>query len=504
MKTIELTGFDLDWKEVKEVLYALPKIKLKEGAEKKIENTREVVEKKAAEKEPLYGINTGFGKLATTQIDPEKLEALQHNLIHSHAVGVGEPLPEPVSRLALLLRTNVLAQGHSGVRLEIVERLIDLINKGITPVLPSQGSVGASGDLAPLAHMAKALIGEGEVWYQGERQKTASVFEKTGLRPVTLKAKEGLSLVNGTQVSLGLACDVLLQAERLLKLSDIIAALSIEGNLASFSPFEERLVQTRPYPGAIKTASNLRKLLLESKMNLSHKDCKRVQDPYSFRCVPQVHGAIKDTFGFTKQMLQVELNSATDNPLVFSDGDILSGGNFHGEPIAFAMDFLSIALAELGSMAERRVAVLIEPGFLTPDPGVQSGFMIPHVVMSALVSENKTLAHPASVDTIPTSAGQEDHVSMSCWGAMKAKKITNNVEKILGIELLAACQAIDFSTNGNKPGKGTHAVHQYLRQRLPFLNEDKYLSSQLDIAYKFMQEEVLIDVAEKTVGTLEI
>ena len=505
MKTILLTGFDLDWQQVALCLHALPKIELAGLAKKQIEKSRAVVEKKAAGKEPHYGINTGFGKLATTRIEPEKLEALQSNLIHSHAVGVGEPLPEPVSRLALLLRANVLARGTSGVRLEIVERLIDCINKGITPVMPAQGSVGASGDLAPLAYMAQTLIGEGEVWYQGERQKTAAVLEKTGLKPLTLKSKEGLSLVNGTQVSLGIACDVLLQAERLIKLADITAALSIEGDLASFVPFDERILKARPYSGALKTASNLRKILDQSKMNLSHKNCGRVQDPYSLRCVPQVHGAIKDTLGFAKKMLEVELNSATDNPLVFAEsGDILSGGNFHGEPVAFAMDFLGIAMAELGSIAERRVAVLIDPNFLTPDPGVHCGFMIPHVVTSALVSENKTLAHPASVDTIPTSGGQEDHVSMSCWAARKAKKIADNVEKILGVELLAGCQAVDLAGKGSKPGNGTGAVHRYVRERLPFLKEDKHLSSQLEIAYKFMQEEVLIDVAEKAAGVLEI
>ncbi len=505
MNSITLTGFDLNWENIRGVLYTLPKVSLSPKAKEEMEKSRRIIEERASGKEPIYGINTGFGKLTTTRISPKDLEALQENLIHSHAVGVGEPLSEPISRLSLFLRANVLAQGYSGVRSELVQFLCELINKGITPVIPSQGSVGASGDLAPLAHMAKVLIGEGEVWFQGERHKTASVFEKIGLQKLSLATKEGISLVNGTQVSLAIACDVLLRAERLIKLADMIGALSVEGNLASFAPFDERLVKTRPYSGFLKTASNLRKMFLGSEMNLSHKNCERVQDPYSFRCIPQVHGTVKESYHFVEKLLATELNATTDNPLVFSEtGTILSGGNFHGEPIALAMDTLTMAMAELGSISERRVAVLIDPNFLIPNPGVQSGFMIPHVVMSALVSENKTLSHPASVDTIPTSAGQEDHVSMSCWASLKAKKVVANIEKILGVELLAACQAIDLNANGNKPGKGTKAVHEYVRERLPFLKEDKHLSSQLEVAYKFVAEEILIDVAEKTVGNLEI
>lgn len=450
MQTISLTGFDLDAKQVALCLFGLPKILLSEKARVQMIASRKVVEEKLLHSDnSLYAINTGFGKLAKVRIPPEKTAQIQENLIYSHAVGVGEPLPEPVSRLTVLLRANVLAQGYSGVRPEVVSLLCELVNKQITPVIPSQGSVGASGDLAPLAHVAKALLGEGEVWYQGTRRKGSEVFAKTGLKALPLQAKEGLSLINGTQVSLAIAWDVLLQTERLLKVADITGAISVEGDFASHKPFEERLIRLRPHSGALKTAANLRKLLEKSKIAEAHADCGRVQDPYSLRCIPQVHGAVKEAYQFAKKILEIELNATTDNPLVFADaGEVISGGNFHGEPIALAMDALSIALADLGSISERRVAILIDPPqneiptqFLIPEPGINSGFMIPQYVMSALVSENKTLAHPAMVDSIPTSAGQEDHVSMSCWAARKAKQIADNVEKILGIELWAGLKS---------------------------------------------------------------
>ncbi|MBI5299944.1 MAG: aromatic amino acid lyase, partial [Deltaproteobacteria bacterium] len=407
---------------------------------------------------------------------------------------------------------NCLAEGYSGCRTDIILLLCEMINKGVTPVLPSQGSVGACGDLAPLAHIAKVLIGDGEVWYQGEKRKSSEIFKKAGLVSVTLEPKEGLSLVNGTHFSLAIACDVLVQAEKLLKIADITGAFSVEGDLASFHPFDEALLRAKPHLGAIKTGNNLRKMLAGSEINLTHKNCNRVQDPYSLRCMPQVHGAAKDAFSFVKNILETELNSSTDNPLVFTDTKkIISGGNFHGESIAMAMDFLSIALAELGSISERRVALLTDPiqneiptQFLIPEPGIHSGFMIPQVVMSALVSENKTLAHPASVDSIPTSAGQEDHISMSSWAARKAKQIANNVERILGIELLAGAQAIDSVSKGKKCGKGVSTLHHYIRKSLPVLKEDKHLSSQLQIAYNFVETGVIIDIVEKEIGSLDI
>lgn len=512
MDKIIIDGFSLNWEQVRHCLYALPKVSLAPKAKEKMEKSRLCVEEKIKSGETFYGINTGFGKLANTRISPTQLSQLQENIVYSHAVALGTPLPEPVSRLTLLLQANCLAQGTSGCRTDIVLLLCEMINKGVTPVLPSQGSVGACGDLAPLAHIAKVLIGDGEVWYQGEKRKSSEIFKKVGLTPVVLEPKEGLSLVNGTHFSLAIACDVLLQAEKLLKIADITGALSVEGDLASFHPFDEALLRAKPHSGSIKTGNNLRKMLAESEMNLVHKSCNRVQDPYSLRCMPQVHGAAKDAFSFVKNILEIELNSSTDNPLVFTDTKkIISGGNFHGESIAMAMDFLSIALAELGSISERRVALLINPiqneiptQFLIPEPGIYSGFMIPQVVMSALVSENKTLAHPASVDSIPTSAGQEDHVSMSSWAARKAKQIANNVERILSIELLAGAQAIDFVSKGKKGGKGVSTLHHYIRKSLPVLKEDKYLNSQLQIAYNFVETGVIIDIVEKEIGPLDI
>lgn len=511
METITLDGFSLDLKQIAVLLDALPKVQISSKAVSLMAASRKVVEEKLNDADnSLYAINTGFGKLANVRIPRERVSQVQTNLIYSHAVGVGEPLSEPISRLVVLLRANVLAQGYSGVRPELVGLLCELINKGVTPVIPCQGSVGASGDLAPLAHVAKVLLGDGEVWHQGERRAASEVFSKVGLKPLTLQAKEGLSLINGTQVSLAIALDVLFQAGRLLKTADITAALSIEGDLASHKPFDERMMKLRPHPGALATAKNMRCLLAESEIGQSHADCPRVQDPYSLRCVAPVHGAAKEAWHFARGILEKELNATTDNPLVFADTqEVISGGNFHGEPIALAMDTLGMALADLGSISERRVALLIDPPqneiptqFLIPEPGLHSGFMIPQYVMSALVSENKTLAHPAMVDSIPTSAGQEDHVSGSCWAARKAKMIANNVEKILGIELLAGAQAIDLSSKGKRPGKGAAAVHHYIRERLPQLKDDKPLSSQLEIAYKMVETGVPIAVAEKAVGDL--
>lgn len=512
VEKIELSG-SLSLKEVALCLNALPKVALSRTAQRQMEASRKIVDEKLADSEnSLYAINTGFGKLATVRIPPERIKEVQENLIYSHAVGVGDPVSEKISRLTLLLRAHVLAQGYSGVRPKLVRMCCELMNAGVTPVIPSQGSVGASGDLAPLAHVAQTLLGLGCVWYKGEIQKCEPVLKKAGLKPLSLEAKEGLSLINGTQFSLAIACDVLLQTERLLKLADITAAFSVEGDLASHKPFEERLMRLRPHPGGLKTAANLRKLLAKSEIGASHAKCPRVQDPYSIRCVPQVHGAVKEAWNFAKGILEIELNSTTDNPLIFAEsGEVVSGGNFHGEPIALAMDTLAIALTDLSSITERRVALLIDPPqneiptkFLIPDPGLNSGFMIPQYVMSALVSENKTLSHPAMVDSIPTSAGQEDHVSMSPWAARKAKQIANNLEKILGIEMLAAAQAIDLSSGGKKPGEGVYALHSYLRERIPMLKRDKELSAQLELAYAMVESDIPITVTEEVIGPLEV
>ena len=512
MDEIIVSGEGLSFLEVALCLDGLPKIRLSPVARKKMLASRAVIDKKLTEDHLYYGINTGFGKLATKRIAPEQRITLQENLIHSHAMGVGDPLPEQVARLTVLLKANSLSLGFSGVRPEIVEGLLALINCGITPIIPDQGSVGASGDLAPLAHMAQVLLGEGEVFYRGKRELASVALKSEKLVPLQLAPKEGLSLVNGTEASLALCCAALHQAEKLIKLSDVAAATSVEGDRGSFHPFDARLIEARGHAGSIATADNLRRMLSGSAINKAHVDCARVQDPYSFRCVPQVHGAVKETFRFVQKTIEKELKSVTDNPLVFAEtGDIVSGGNFHGEPVAFASDFLTIALAELGSISERRVALLTSPlegeipaQFLIENPGLHSGFFMPHVVVSSLVMENRTLCMPAVVDSIPTFGGQEDHVSQSYWAGRKLCRVAGNVEKILAIELWAACQAIDLSSEGRTAGKGVEAVYQYVRQRIPKLTEDRFLRGQLDQMLQLVATRAPIQVAEAAVGVLKI
>ena len=511
MDTIILNSEGLKWEDVVCCLDGLPKIRLSEAARKKMIASRAVVEKIMGSEALHYGINTGFGKMATRKIEPDQWATLQENLIHSHAVGVGEPLPEKIARLTVVLHAASLAQGLSGVRPEVVEGLLALVNHGITPVIPAQGSVGASGDLAPLAHVALTLLGEGESFYRGRRQLTKAALEAEKLKPLKLEAKEGLSLVNGTESSLALACEALHRAGAIIQLADIAAAVSVEGDRASFHPFEERVVSAKKHAGNLATADNLRRMLAGSRINASHVGCGRVQDAYSFRCVPQVHGAAKETFRFVRGIVARELQSVGDNPLVFAEsGDIVSGGNFHGEMLAMASDFLTIALAELGSLSERRVAVLTSPlagevptQFLIENPGFNSGFMIPHVVMSALVMENRTLCMPASVDSIPTSGGQEDHVSQSFWAARKLGQVAGNVEKILAIELWAGCQAIDLVSQGLPAGKGVAAVYDYVRERMPRLTEDRQCRGQLDLMQQMVATKAPIKIAEEAVGVLQ-
>ncbi|MFH1653701.1 MAG: histidine ammonia-lyase [Pseudomonadota bacterium] len=477
----------------------------------KINATRSFVDKKVASDHPIYGLNTGFGRLAKKRISIEKLDELQENLIISHAVGVGRPLSEEISRLMLLLRTNVLAHSFSGIRLETLNLLIELINKNITPVIPSQGSVGASGDLAPLAHLALTLIGKGEVYHLGKIVPSADALSKEGLKPIRLKAKEGLSLINGTQGMTAIGVLAILNAIQLIKVSDIAAASSLEGDMGSLAPFDKRIHELRPHPGQIITAENIRKLTSGSKNLDSHKNCKRVQDPYSLRCVPQVHGATKDLFAYSKGVIERELVSCTDNPLVFVDDDeILSGGNFHGEPVAFAMDTLCIALSELGSISERRIALLNAPlegeipaMFLIEDAGLSSGMMIPHVVAASLVSENKTLSNPSSVDSIPTSADQEDHVSMGMHSARKALKVTENLKQILAIELLAAAQAIDLNPKRNNLGSGTNEAYKKIRKYVSFAKVDREFRFDIAKIAGLIENNEIVKVVEERVGELK-
>jgi histidine ammonia-lyase len=432
---------------------------------------------------PAYGINTGFGKLARTHIAHDQLERLQTNLVHSHAVGTGPLLDDATVRLVLVLKAASLARGYSGVRPEVIDALIALYNAGVLPSIPAQGSVGASGDLAPLAHMTLALMGEGEVRIDGTAMAAGEGLSRAGLAPVSLAAKEGLALLNGTQVSTALALKALFEAEDIFAAAVVTGALSVDAAKGSDTPFDARIQEVRGQPGQIDVAARYRALLAGSEIRRSHLvDDDRVQDPYSLRCQPQVMGACLDLVRHVAATLVIETNAVTDNPLVFAEsGEVLSGGNFHGEPVALAADVLALAIAETGALSERRIALLIDeslsglPPFLVRDPGINSGFMMAHVTAAALASENKSLAHPASVDSLPTSANQEDHVSMSTFAARRLGDMTRNSRTIVAIELLAAAQGIDFRAPLKTSAK-LQAVHAAVRKRVAFYAEDRYFA----------------------------
>ena len=438
-----------------------------------------------------YGINTGFGLLAKTRIPDDKLEQLQRNLILSHSVGTGELMADHVVRLLMLMKIGSLARGYSGIRAAAIDTLIALYNAGIMPAIPVKGSVGASGDLAPLSHMTLAILGVGEVRVKGERMQAADALKSAGIAPVVLAAKEGLALINGTQASAALALHGLFMAERLLEAGMVTGSLSLDAAKGSDSPFDARVHEVRGQPGQIAAAAIYRQLVTGSAIRASHLvGDERVQDPYCLRCQPQVMGACMDLIGNVTRTLLIEANAVTDNPLLFRDGDevnIVSGGNFHAEPVAFAADTLALAIAEIGSIAERRIALLIDatlsglPPFLVRDPGVNSGFMIAHVTAAALASENKSLAHPASVDTIPTSANQEDHVSMATFAARRLDEMAHNTAAIIGIELLAAAQGIDFHRPLRTSPHLEH-VHAQLRQKVPFFDADRYFAPDIEAA----------------------
>jgi histidine ammonia-lyase len=434
----------------------------------------------------VYGINTGFGSFAETRIDRADLAALQVNLVRSHAAGVGEPLPVRSVRASMALRANVLAKGYSGVRGETLDLLIAALNRGVHPYVPSRGSVGASGDLAPLAHIALCLIGEGDVWDGATRTSAASALEAAGLRPAILGPKEGLALINGTQVSAGVAALTLAGAERLARAADVAAALSIDGLQGSVRPFDPRIHAARPFAGQAVSAGNLARLLEGSAINAAHAHCGRVQDAYCMRCAPQVHGAAREALAWVRQMLVTEMNAATDNPMVFADtGEIISGGNFHGAPIALASDTLVLAAAQFATISERRSERLVNPSlsglpaFLTRHGGLQSGLMLAQVTAAALTSEIKTLAHPASVDTIPTSANKEDHVSMSMGAALKAERALHLATHVIAVEVLCACQALDFLAP-LRTSEPLARVHAAVRERVPTLVDDRPPSPDLD------------------------
>jgi histidine ammonia-lyase len=448
---IKLTPGHLTLAHLRQIARGSDTLTLDPASFSAIDASAQAVADIAAKGEPAYGINTGFGRLASTHIPADQLELLQRNLVLSHAVGVGAPMSRPVVRLLIALKVSSLGRGHSGIRREVINALITLFNADVLPVIPVKGSVGASGDLAPLAHMSTALLGIGEVLVDGKRVPAVDGLKAAGLEPMTLQAKEGLALLNGTQASTALALYNMFAIEDLYRTGLVSGALSVDAAMGSVVPFDARIHALRGHQGQIDAAAAYRALLEGSAINLSHQDCEKVQDPYSLRCQPQVMGACLDQIRHAANVLLIESNAVSDNPLIFPDtGEVLSGGNFHAEPVAFAADNLAIAAAEIGALAERRIALLIDatlsglPPFLVRDGGVNSGFMIAHVTAAALASENKLLAHPASVDSLPTSANQEDHVSMATFAARKLGDIAENVANILAIELLAAAQGVDL------------------------------------------------------------
>ncbi|MCI0448492.1 MAG: histidine ammonia-lyase [Chlorobi bacterium] len=482
MKKFLLNGSNLTVKLTKEIVGNHAKIGITPSAKANIIRSRNVIEKWLKSGEVIYGVTTGFGEFKDVRIPMKDVETLQKNLIISHSAGVGEPLPKNIVRLMLLLRINSLAKGYSGVRLELVEQLIKIFNLGIVPFIPSQGSVGSSGDLAPLAHLASFIIGEGYAYYNDKVLPSKQILSKYKLKPVKLSAKEGLALINGTQMMTAYAVEILNRAYRLSKLADISGAMSVEALKGSDNAIKDELQKARPHKGQINTAANLRKLLKNSEIRMSHIDCGKVQDAYSLRCIPQVHGAVKDTIEYVSKVIEIEINSATDNPLIFpKTSEHIEGGNFHGEPIALAMDFLKIALSELGNISERRTARLVDgslsglPRFLTSKGGLNSGLMIAQYTAASLVSENKILSHPASVDSIPTSANQEDHNSLGSIAARNCFEVLNNVEKIIAVEMLCSCQGIDF-LKPLKCGIGTNLAYRNIRKAVKHIADDVMIS----------------------------
>lgn len=478
-----------------------------EHAMNKVRRSRKIVEEHLKAGVPMYGINTGFGRFADVSISEEQLSTLQINLIRADAVGVGNPLSEEIVRGVMLLRVNALVKGYSGARPEVVSTLAEMLNKRVTPVIPEKGSVGASGDLCPLAHMVLPMIGEGYAVYGGARFSGAEAMHRAGVPLLRLKAKEGLALINGTPVMTSIAAFALCGAENLMKCADIIAALTVEGLRGIMDAFDARIHEIRGQRGQCASAENLRRLLQESEC-ASRQGELRMQDAYSLRCIPQVHGACRAAVAYVRQVVEVEMNAVTDNPLVFENGEVLSGGNFHGEPVAIAMDALGIAVAELGNLSERRIAKLVDPAhnhglpaFLVEEGGLNCGFMVPQYAAAALVSENKVLAHPASVDSIPTSAGQEDHVSMGTIAARKARQIVEHVEAVLGIEWMAAAQAADLQP-GLAAGKGTAPAYGLLREKIAFLQEDRVFFEDQAAASAMIGNGELVDAVERVIGPL--
>jgi histidine ammonia-lyase len=521
-RNLELSGDGLTLADAERLLHGqVEAISWTAGSRKRVERARRCVMELLDRGETIYGVNTGFGKLSNQRIEPHEVLALQENLLRSHAVGMGGLLPIGVARLSLVLRIQALAKGYSGVTAELIDALVALYNRGVVPAIPEQGSAGASGDLAPLAHLGLVVIGEGHAFVSSARSTASAPSGRGGtmlsgraalrrvhLKPYRLQAKEGLSLINGTQISTALLADALVRARHLARIADVAGAMTLEATRSSLRPFDPRIQAVRPHPGQIAVAENVRRIMAGSEILPAHANCDKVQDAYSIRCMPQVHGTLRDALAHVAAVVEREMNSATDNPLVFPDtGEVLSGGNFHAQPLGLAADLLAAAVADLSSISERRVENLVNPdlsglpGFLTPHPGLNSGMMIVQVLAAALVSENKSLAFPASVDSIPTSANREDHVSMAPAAARKARMIVTNATRVLAAELLCAAQGLEFR-GGLRPGRGAEAAYRHIREHVRPLGRDRTLHRDLEAVERLIRTGSLLSAVDEACGGL--
>ncbi len=508
MEYIVLSGNDLTFDQFINAVRNGCQVMLSEDAGVKVIKARESIHRALSSKRVIYGLTTGFGALSDVVISKEQTKQLQKNILMSHAAGVGDYLDEETARATLLLKMNDFAKGHAGIKLETLKTLVEMFNKGVYPLMPGKGSVGASGDLAPLAHMALVLVGQGQAFFKGSVLSGKVAMDEAGIPLVDLDAGEGLALINGTQVMTAIGAITVCDATNILKMADIAAGMSLEVLLASNVELDKKIHDVRPHPGQIISADNLRRIIRNSEIVSSHKDCSRVQDAYSIRCCPQVHGASIDVLHYVRRVLEIEMNAATDNPLIFPETDqIISGGNFHGQPVALALDFLAIGLSEIANISERRTERLVNPqlsglpAFLIKDAGLNSGFMIAQYTAAALVSENKVLAHPASVDSIPTSANKEDHVSMGTVAARKCREVLKNAEHVISIELLCAAQAMDLFTN-LKAGAGTMEAYRFIRKHITHMEQDRILSDDINMMYKLVHEGKILAVVENKIGPL--
>jgi len=485
------------------------KVQLTKGSQKRIKKARELIEQWVQEEKSIYGVTTGFGALSDVAISKKDTRQLQENILMSHAAGVGDVFDEETVRAVMALRIKDLARGHSGIRLKTVRHLITLLNQGVCPVVPEKGSVGASGDLVPLAHLSLVLIGQGEAFYKGRRISGLEALNRCGIKPLRLEAAEGLALINGTQVMTAIGGLAVYDALGLSNLIDIAAAMSLEVLMGSRMEFDPRIHQARPHPGQAEVADNMYRITQNSEIITSHKDCRRIQDAYTLRCSPQVHGASKDAVAYVKNVVETEMNASTNNPLIFPESqEFLLGGNFHGQPVALALDFLCMAVSEFANISERRIERLVNPklsglpAFLVSDGGLNSGFMLAQYTAASLVSENKVLSHPACVDSITTSANKEDHVSMGTISARKCREVVKNSENVIAIELLCGAQALDLFTNLN-PGEGTLAAYTVIRDAVSHLDKDRILSKDIDTIKQLMRSGKILKAVERRVGKLQ-